>query len=171
MKASKWALVPKQLIWFVYHERFANIIILKGRLSLPTDKSRDLSVTLWRVTSTICHSFTHSWNIHDDPAFSLLFPQYVICSHTYICDMHENTSFFNLHATIGMCYHHENIPKEDSIFCGHNPVSRRQWGLVTFPHFILPKKISNKLIFSQEEGFFSPFIFITFLITYLPLIA
>ena len=71
-------------------------------------------MTLWRVTSTICHSFTYSWNIHDDPAFSLLFPQ--ICHlFTYI-HMHENTSFSNLHAIIGMCYHHQNISKKDSFF-------------------------------------------------------
>ena len=41
------------------------------------------------LISTICHLFTY-------------------------INMHENKSFFNLHAIIGMCYHHQNISKKDS---------------------------------------------------------
>ena len=75
-------------------------------------------------------------------SISLLFPQYICHLFTYI-NMHENKSFFNLHAIIGMCSHHPNISKKDSFFCSLNTVKRkskqkfdrRKWGLVTFPHF------------------------------------
>ena len=96
--------------------------------------------SIFPLISTICHLFTY-------------------------INMHENKSFFNLHAIIGMCYHHQNISKKDSfsavIFTvkrkSKQKFDRRQWGLVTFPHFILPNFLFPISWSFHKRGISQPF--------------